>query len=450
MLRLAKAFILATALACAAATALSETPSRAEMEKFAKLVWKAKEDKLAAFMAANPGFDVDAPMSEATGQSPIFAMVYNGRIESVAWLLANGQDVNQQDASGATPLYIAAGSPKKKESLKIAAMLLDAGADHTIALTSSSSPFQRAVIFGRTDLMDLLLSRGADPMAVTSDGAGALDALDWSCREGTLKYMKQTDQCPDIQARLEALGIKRTATYKPSQLAEATTAAGAAENQEILDREAQKISDRIDLVTDALFAKAKGTGRRCFHQLMIGNFTGSDLKMSMSIQLDDGRWTEVSESQDGHFTISNSRTHPMWLVQGGTYMLGAQSSKGGSWFDGIRFDVPADCKDGDRDVTLRQFIVENDNQTSRLSMFEDTDRDGRRDTVAAAQPASPAAPDACAGLIPLATELSADSSSLMFADDQLDQMLTSAGCTLPEQIRNQRRKLVDLLQKTTP
>ena len=69
-------------------------------------------------------------------------------------LLENGGDVNKADNLGATPLYIAASSGRKK-AVKL---LLDSGADAAPATLRGTSPVFAASRGGHTEIIEMLLA----------------------------------------------------------------------------------------------------------------------------------------------------------------------------------------------------------------------------------------------------------------------------------------------------
>lgn len=83
--------------------------------------------------------------------------------EDIPKLLARGDDINQQDADGNTPLHLAT-TFRKPESVRL---LLDAGADPNIADTQGETPLLSATFMpgpaASTQITLMLLKAGADP-----------------------------------------------------------------------------------------------------------------------------------------------------------------------------------------------------------------------------------------------------------------------------------------------
>ena len=107
------------------------------------------------------------------GESAVTAAVRLQRPDLVELLLAAGADVNSREPARTGAWSESAGNPALiyailKDDLKLTERLLDAGADPNIVCRRkgySISPIAAALAHGKTDLVDLLLSRGANPRA---------------------------------------------------------------------------------------------------------------------------------------------------------------------------------------------------------------------------------------------------------------------------------------------
>ena len=89
---------------------------------------------------------------------------------AVRALIEDGADVNAGEADGTTPLHWAAYS----SDLKIAELLVAAGAIPTIANRYGVQPLSIAAVGGNAALIELLLVAGADPNTVQGEGETAL------------------------------------------------------------------------------------------------------------------------------------------------------------------------------------------------------------------------------------------------------------------------------------
>lgn len=448
MVRLLASLILSVGLFLGAmAQAVAQTP--AEKSQFERLATGSRPEKLDEFLDANPQFNVNVPFG-ASRQSAVFALSYFGKAEFVKVLTEHRLDPAFRDAGGATALITAVRSPKAKESLEVIKILLDAGADINQS-QDSATPFMVAAIRGRVDAMELLATRGATTQALQPGGSTALDALEWSFSTGPLKG--KDAQYRAAKDYLVRMGVQPGAPYGGSSAAAiASTEAGRKEN-------AQRVDAAIDRVVGSVFDIPKGTGRNCDSILVIGNLTGLALQGELRGQLKSGKWAAFQAGRGGEFSMgaNQSARHQVRLGQGAPHLLALQGrSVTGSFATAVKFDVPETCNDTPGKFTVFRYIVERENTRNTLLVYEDKNGDLRPDgqplapiagSAPAAAAAAPPPASACASLIPLATELNADSSRLMFDDVQLDQMLSSAGCQLPERIAAQRRKLVELLTK---
>lgn len=93
------------------------------------------------------------------GKTPIFLAIKNNKVEVVKVLIDNGADLTLQDEYIATPLHYAANIP----NIEIARMLVDAGANvDAISDRTNYTPLCYAVIEGHIEIIKFLLERGAD------------------------------------------------------------------------------------------------------------------------------------------------------------------------------------------------------------------------------------------------------------------------------------------------
>lgn len=90
--------------------------------------------------------------------------------ETIAYLIAQGADVNIQNDMGIAPLHLACWPEN-------AAFLLDAGADINLLTNSGDSPLHILASDGseRSDVIHYLVSKGADKTLKNSAGRTALD-----------------------------------------------------------------------------------------------------------------------------------------------------------------------------------------------------------------------------------------------------------------------------------
>jgi ankyrin repeat protein len=89
--------------------------------------------------------------------SELHNAVQSGDMERVKELLSAGEDVNDTNGSGATPLHIAAW---EDFTGKMATELLDHGADHSIEV-KGQTPLDIAFSRGNRNTVELLIKKGA-------------------------------------------------------------------------------------------------------------------------------------------------------------------------------------------------------------------------------------------------------------------------------------------------
>lgn len=99
-----------------------------------------------------------------------FNAAYRGNLEHVRACLARGDEVNRQDASGMTALYVASW----KGRTKIVRLLLKHGAEVDVAHKSGVTPLWKAAQNGHTEIVGLLLDAGANVDPAPPDGSTAL------------------------------------------------------------------------------------------------------------------------------------------------------------------------------------------------------------------------------------------------------------------------------------
>jgi ankyrin repeat protein len=111
---------------------------------------------LAAAIAA--GEDVDQP--DKDGRTPLHHAAINGDVDAATQLIAAKADVSARDAAGWAPLHFAAGG----WHLAVAELLIEAGAAVDPEDSNGNTPLFRAVFEsrGRGEMIQLLLRRGAD------------------------------------------------------------------------------------------------------------------------------------------------------------------------------------------------------------------------------------------------------------------------------------------------
>lgn len=116
------------------------------------------------------GMEVDLP--DPNGFTALAMAAYNGHDNVVKLLLDSGATVDSRDRLGNTPLIHAASGP----SPTTVTMLLDAGAEiNAVDSGEHFTALMMAAAEGNTEVVQVLLERGAKKDMVDSDGDAAID-----------------------------------------------------------------------------------------------------------------------------------------------------------------------------------------------------------------------------------------------------------------------------------
>ncbi len=102
------------------------------------------------------------------------AVMYSSTLEIIELLLAKGADVEAKNSNQQRPLHLACHYGRTE----IARRLLESGANVAVVDRRGMTPFL-AACSKNVELVDLLLSKGADPLVRNSEGESALH---WACR----------------------------------------------------------------------------------------------------------------------------------------------------------------------------------------------------------------------------------------------------------------------------
>lgn len=120
------------------------------------LALRADSASVVEALLAAPGIDVN--VENASGETPLMMAALKGQLERCQQLLARGAAVNK---SGWTPLHYAATGPAPT----IVQLLIDKGARIEALSPNRSTPLMMAAGYGAEANVDVLLGRGADPRA---------------------------------------------------------------------------------------------------------------------------------------------------------------------------------------------------------------------------------------------------------------------------------------------
>ena len=92
---------------------------------------------------------------EVHQQTPLMISIREGAVDAVRLFLAQGASVHARDSSGSTPLHVAA-SPWWSESVEIANILIEAGADPSARNDRDESAYDVAIRAGKHDTAEFL------------------------------------------------------------------------------------------------------------------------------------------------------------------------------------------------------------------------------------------------------------------------------------------------------
>ncbi len=139
---------------------------------------------------------------------------YNGKIESVKWLLNKGENAKFTFAkTGENALhYTISKTSEMDERTKIVKVLIAAGADVNKKTTVGKStlcfmrdaylkgetPLHRAAAYGNVDIIKMLLDAGADPSVKDSNGDTPLSWGSWHLRDSDVLRLLIYEGVPGI------------------------------------------------------------------------------------------------------------------------------------------------------------------------------------------------------------------------------------------------------------
>jgi len=121
---------------------------------------------VATVLLASPSLKVDA--TNAVGETALMMAALNGRLDWAKKLLDRGAQVQKP---GWSPVHYAASGP----STELLALLLDRGADINAQAPNGSTPLMMAARFGTEDSVKLLVQRGADKKLLNDRNLSAAD-----------------------------------------------------------------------------------------------------------------------------------------------------------------------------------------------------------------------------------------------------------------------------------
>lgn len=208
--------------------------------------WSGRADLVALLLSR--GAAVNATHREA-GSSALEYAVLTTRPDIIKLLLASGADVHRKRQNSETVLHLAAsrGSPPVLE------LLLEAGADITATDDSGNSPLDEAVLHDRTDAVRTLLAHGAElNHPHPADGRGVLHE---ACMKGfpdMVELLISKGANPVLSDRFGQTPLDLALAYKnPKVIALMLQLGGSvSESQAAIDRamESATLKGQVDIV----------------------------------------------------------------------------------------------------------------------------------------------------------------------------------------------------------
>lgn len=141
---------------------------------------REESDKALSSLLADPRLDVNS--ANASGETPLMLAAVTGQLDAVKQLAKRGALVNR---AGWTPLHYACSGPDNG----VAAWLLKQGADINARSANGTTPLMMAARYGAMDLAEVLLKSGADATLVNAQNLSAADFARAAGRESLLKVL---------------------------------------------------------------------------------------------------------------------------------------------------------------------------------------------------------------------------------------------------------------------
>lgn len=160
-----------------------------------------KESKTEPTTGNDSGVVVKAP------EIDLQTAVLSDNYEVIEQHIKAGTDIDKKDAmSGSTPLITAASFGK----IKIAQVLIDAGADLTLKNNDGSTALHAAAFLGRVEIVQILLDARADKTIRNNFGATARESVMGPFEEVKPIYIMLQQQLGPLGMQLDLKEIEKT------------------------------------------------------------------------------------------------------------------------------------------------------------------------------------------------------------------------------------------------
>lgn len=137
--------------------------------------------KVAAVLLESPKLNVDA--ANAVGETPLMMAALQGRLDWARKLIERGAKVQKP---GWSPVHYAATGP----NTELLEMLLDRGADINARAPDMSTPLMMAVRFGPEDSVKLLVRRGAEKSYINERNVTAAELARYADKRWLLPLLE--------------------------------------------------------------------------------------------------------------------------------------------------------------------------------------------------------------------------------------------------------------------
>jgi len=452
LLALSAAFTLSQSAIAQDATIQSDRKT-CDHSSILKVLKKNSTKKLLKFLKENSGYDLKC--LDADGNTLLIKggeFGYSGAYKSVPILLEAGVDPDVVNDFGQTAFLIYSQYDYKflNDEKNPRILLAKAGANINAIDHFGFNAAHYSALSLKLDAFWEITRGGVDAKALTKDGSSVWDIAEYHGRvqglqaavnlgAANLKYY-------NFMNTLKTRGITSAKRFDGYVMTKS--------NGEPLKKktvEQKKKPSGLAGFLDSAIVRSEGTGRKCNHVLVIGNFSGISLNGQIMTQLQNGRYQEYGDKSGGKLFLpaGGVAKHQIWLTQGGKQRLMLAASGQSARADYIDFDISNECPHGERSLSNRSFVVEKNNANGMLSIFEDKNGDGKRDLevqkVKQDHTAQNQTSDNCSKIDLLATKLNSDSTAMLYQDEQLASLYSAVNCEMSPETLKQRQQISGLL-----